>query len=228
MSKPEITKDGSHTLYSEAYKQTFHSRHGALTETRHVFLRASGVTDRLAQGLATTILEIGFGTGLNFLATMQEAQLANTPLHFVSLEQHLLSGDVLAQLNHGSVLQAPNLCETFLDWRGTLPDVPPPGTYRKDFSEHHSLNIIIGDATVVDIPTLGYDATYLDAFSPDANPELWTIAFFERLYTLLNEDGKLSTYSAKSLVRRNLQAAGFFVEKLPGPPGKREMLVATR
>ena len=90
------------------------------------------------------------------------------------------------------------------------------------------LTLILGEATGANIPPHSYHAIYHDAFSPAANPELWTPHFFVRLYAALKPGGKLATYSAKGAVRRALQTVGFRVQKLPGPPGKREMIVATR
>ena len=225
---PEPTADGFDTLYSPRYGQTYHSKHGALIEARHVFLEGSGVAERLAQRLPTWVLEVGFGTGLNFLLTAHRATSTGTPLQYVALEKAVLPADVLARLNHGPQLGATDLCDALLAGRRALPNVVPPGRYPLAFAETGSLDLVVGDATEVELPNLAYDAVYLDAFSPDVNPELWTPAFLARLYAVMREGGTLATYSARGVVRRSLEAAGFRTGKRSGPPGKREMLVAVR
>lgn len=220
------THDGSDTLYSAAYRQTFHSIFGALQETEHVFLQATGVAQRLAAGQPTRILEVGFGTGLNFWATLRHHRAGNSRLEYVALEKELLPAGVLVQLNPGRPL-APieDLRQAFITWRVTLPEPLPPalrwepaGTFR--------LDLILGDAAQIEIPRRRYHAIYHDPFSPETNPELWTPDFFARLRETLTGTGVLATYSARGAVRRAMQAAGFQVEKRPGPPGKREMVVA--
>ncbi len=220
------TADGFDTLYSTVYGQTYHSTHGALTEARHVFLEGTGAAERLAQHRPTRVLEVGFGTGLNFLLTARRAASARTRLHYTALEKEVLPAEVLARLNHGQRLDAVPLSEALLAWRRTLPPAPPPGLYHHSFSETLSLHLVVGDATEASIPAPAYHAVYLDAFSPDANPELWTPAFLARLFAAMHPGGTLATYSAKGSVRRALEVVGFRVEKRPGPPGKREMLVA--
>lgn len=222
------TADGTDTLYHPAYEQTFHSRHGALEEARHVFLEATGVGDRLAAQQATDVLEIGFGTGLNVLMTARAALLHGAPLTVVSLEREVVPAATLAALNHGAMLDAQPLADTLAAWRAALPDHPPPGRYACDLTAAIALHLLVGDAAEAVLPSDAFDAVYLDAFSPDANPELWTEAFLARLLASLRSEGRLATYSAKGSVRRALARVGFAVEKQPGPPGKREMLVGVK
>lgn len=222
------TADGFDTLYSADFGQAFHSRHGARAEAEHVFLRGTDVGECLRRGRQTAVLEVGFGTGFNFLLTAQHALEARAPLHYVALERDLLPADVLAALNHGDRLGAVALRNALLAWRRRLPEAVPPGRYAALVYEAVRLDVVVGDATSAEIPDVRYDAIYLDAFSPDVNPELWTSGFFERLFSVTRPGARLATYSAKGRVRRDLEAAGFAVEKRPGPPGKREMLVAVR
>ena len=227
-SKPQATQDGSRTLYSERYAQTFHSDKGAVTESEHVFLQASGVAERLQQDERTTVLEIGFGTGLNFFLTADAALKTGTPLYFVSLEQTLLPANTVKQLGFERFLKHPVL-ETYLDFREGLPEKVEAGSYIFELSDGVGLELCIGDATEQTFDKNVFDAVYQDAFSPDANPELWTNTFFDKLHYTLKSGGVLTTYSVKGEVRRRLQRLGFAVEKRPGPPGgKREMLWATK
>lgn len=228
MPDPLPTRDGTDTLFSAAYGESYHSRHGALTEARHVFLEGSGVADRLAAGRPTRLLEIGFGTGLNFLLTAQQAEAGGAGLDYVALEQDVLPADLLERLNHGEELGAEPLRKLLLAWRRTQPLDIPAGSYLLPLTNRIILTLLVGDASVIEIPDEGFHAVYLDAFSPDVNPELWTEAFLRRLHGAMAEGGALSTYSVKGSVRRALQSVGFSVEKRPGPPGKREMLVARR
>lgn len=219
------TDDGFATLYSTRYGQTYHSRHGAGTEARHVFLDASGAADRLAAGRPTRVLEVGFGTGLNFLVTAHAALDAGAPLTFVSLERDVLPAATLDALGHGAHFDG-SLSADLIAWRRRLPHAVPAGRYSFDAGAV-TLVLLVGDALGAALPE-GCDAVYLDAFSPDANPELWTVPFLRRLHAALRPAGRLTTYSAKGSVRRALAAAGFEVAKRPGPPGKREMTAATR
>ena len=221
------TADGCDTLYSPTYGETYHSRYGALFETAYVFLEGTGVKQRLAEGQPTRILEVGFGTGLNFWATAYLSRAGYTRLHYIALEKHFLPTAVFARLNHDCL---PNLAQdvraAFLVWRAQLPE-PLPTSLTWTFGTIQ-LDLMIGDAAEMPIPGEAYDAIYQDAFSPKANPELWTVDFFARLYERLHPGGTLATYSVKGSVRRALQAVGFRVEKHPGPPGKREILAAQR
>ena len=223
------TADGSRTLYSDSYEQTMHSHRGALTESRHVFLEGAGVAARLGRGDPTRVLEIGFGTGLNFFVTADLALTTHAPLDYVALERDLLSSQVVRELEYERGLEHKHLLQKFFRARDDLPEPPPAGRYAFHLAERVGLELRLGNATDVRLEPGQYDAVYLDAFSPDANPELWTEDFLERLYHALIPGGTLSSYCVKGAVRRRLQALGFTVQKRPGPPGgKREMLVATR
>lgn len=224
--EPSITSDGSNTLYSLRYAQTYHSRHGAVAESRHVFLAASSVADRLAGGLATRVLEVGFGTGLNFLLTAQAALESGSRVSYVALEQNLLAASILARLGYEGL--APRPMAGLLAFRESLPAVPGPGTYQVELPGA-SLELRLGEAQGIPLEEEAFDAVYHDGFSPDANPELWTDAFLQRLAGALSKEGRLVTYTVKGTVRRSLAGAGLLAEKRPGPEGgKREMLLARR
>ncbi len=223
------TGDGSNTLYSERYGQTFHSHHGAVAESRHVFLEASGMAARLAAGEPGRLLEVGFGTGLNCWLTADAALSAGARLELVSLEQNALPASVVRELNYGTALQNPELLERYLLWREQLPESVPAGRHEVELAANVLLTLLVGEATEQELPEDWADAVYHDAFSPDANAELWSQAFLGKLRDSLQPGGVLVTYSVKGEVRRRLQELGFEVSKLPGPAGgKREMLVARR
>lgn len=221
------SQDGTPTLYSDRYGQTYGSMHGVLVEARHVFLEGSGAIERLAAGLPTRVLEVGFGTGLNVAATVAAtvAAAGTPPLEIVSLEHDLLPADAFAALAYGQRLGLGGYDDALVRWRRSLPDVSTaPASF--DF-QNATVTVVPGDARAADFGT-GFHAVYLDAFSPDANPELWTAAFLARLFDALVPGGRLATYCARGAVRRALSDVGFAVAKRPGPPGKREVLTAQR
>ncbi len=201
--------------------------HGALQEARHVFLQESLVKDRLSEGHRTRILEVGFGLALNFLMTSHEAKNTSTAIDYVALECNLLNADQLRKMQYANFLNEYSLGDRFYRWREQFPDDMGPGVYEFQDGTLIKLTLLVGDALRAE-PEGYFDAIYLDAFSPDANPELWTVDFLKKLAGLMAPGGCLSTYSAKGAVRRALKEAGLDVIKRPGPPGKREMLVAIR
>ncbi len=222
------TEDGSLTLYSVRYGQTYHSRHGARTECHHVFLEASGAADILRRGEPLRVLEIGFGTGLNFLLTADLAVARGTPLHYTAIERDLVGDDVFASLGYESLLGASHLIDRLRRWVFAIPSPGLTGLITCRLHDTLHLELLLGDATDTPIPTPAFDVVYQDAFSPDANPELWTPAFLARLFAALKPGGRLSTYASRATVRRALVESGFTVSTIPGPPGKREITVATR
>lgn len=220
------TGDGSATLFSSRYGQTFHSHHGAVAEARHVFVEGSGTGTRLRGGEGVRVLEVGFGTGLNFLLTAQQASAGGTSLSYVALERELLPATILASLDYQRF--APEPFGALQEFRARLPKQPQAGRYSLEMAETR-LELRLGPAETAEIEGSSYDAIYHDAFSPDVNPELWTAEFLTRLALALTPGGALVTYTVKGEVRRLLATAGLMVSKEPGPSaGKREMLRAVR
>jgi len=218
------TGDTSNTLYSERYKQTYHSRFGALTESMHVFLHGAHVATRLSARLPTRVLEIGFGLGLNCLLSADCAQSYQTPLHYTGIEHDPISGTQLHALEYQQLLRQPDLANSL----AALLDNPAEPVHLGD---HTTVELHVKNATSEILlqslaRTPPYDAIYLDAFSPEHNAECWTLTFLSQLHALLAPTGLLATYCVKGSVRRDLQTAGFTVEKYPGPIGKREVLRA--
>lgn len=213
------TKDGSHTLLLPDLDITYHSRHGAVAESMHVFINA-GLHYAWQKGFQNVrILEMGFGTGLNALLTLAETQKGFQNVYYTALELYPLTVKEAEALNYVELLPAHERDFKMLhecNW-GEYVKITERFTLRKersDLLQYESAQL--------------FDVIYYDAFAPSAQPELWTESVFKKLYNLLQAAGILVTYCAKGDVRRALLAAGFSVAKLQGPPGKREMLRAEK
>ncbi|MEO0572300.1 MAG: tRNA (5-methylaminomethyl-2-thiouridine)(34)-methyltransferase MnmD [Bacteroidota bacterium] len=210
------TADGSTTIQLEGWNEQYHSKHGAIQEAYHVFLK---------QGLFTlkpskiSILEMGFGTGLNALITYSEARKRTLFIDYTGVEAFPVSKNELSQLNYVTELGEPQLKSVFQRFHGS------PWGEEYVLSPFFTLQKLkIDFFQVVEMDR--FHVIYFDAFGPRVQPELWTMELFQKMYVALKRKGVLVTYSAKGSVRRNLQNVGFTVERLPGPPGKREMLRA--
>lgn len=213
------TSDGSKSLYLPQYDETYHSRHGALQEAYHVFIR-SGL-DLFEDGTEVRILEMGFGTGLNCLITLLEAKRRKLKVRYCSLEAYPISIDVAMELDYPAALGQKESQPFFENLHRS------PWDRTAMIDESFELKKVKGLFSDFDEMAC-YDLIYFDAFGPRVQPELWTESVFGKTYRSLRQKGVLVTYSAKGSVRRALQAVGFGVERLPGPPGKREMLRATK
>lgn len=238
------TSDGSKTLYSDRYGQTYHSTHGAVTESRTVFLEGSRLQHYLELQRSLTqpvrILEIGFGLGLNFLLSADLALQNRAKLAYTAIEHDLINTSVLAELNYRKQLNFPQLADNLLLQLKQFESCNHPAATEEHpaareisaFAQgvsldlRQTLEIIDNWANRFDNHAR-FDIIYLDAFSPDTNPECWQPSLLNKLHKSLKDNGTLVTYSAKGSVRRGLSDAGFHIEKLPGPPGKREFLRAS-
>lgn len=222
----EPTADGSLTLYSQRYQQSYASSKGAYHESLHVFLQGTGVAERLAQHKAAKILEVGLGTGLNFLVTAQHALEHQASVDYHALEHTLLPAETLASLNYQAYASL-ELWQAWLTWRASLAAQPAPGKYIFTFHTIQ-LSVYLGEALQQQLGT-GFQAVYMDAFSPEVNAELWHDDFLQGLYDCLEPTGVLGTYCVKGTVRRALTGLGFRVQKYAGPVGgKREVLKAIK
>jgi len=213
-----LTEDGSHSFYLPDLDETYHSTHGAIQEAYHVFIK-SGFEQIEKDELA--ILEIGFGTGLNCFITYLEAQKNNKTIHYTGVEAFPLKDTEVKHLNYVSELKAMKFQLIFesmhrIDWNRKI-QLTPHFYLEKELRTFDK----ISDRNQ-------YHLIYFDAFGPRVQPELWTEAIFKKMYIALKTGGVLVTYSAKGSVRRAMIAVGFAVEKIPGPPGKREMLRAVK
>lgn len=215
------TADGSVTISLSASGITYHSKHGAIQESMHVFIGA-GLHHLLSKAITHNplrILEMGFGTGLNALLVLQESIRTGLSVHYETIEAFPLENVVFSQLNYCHQLQAPELQPLFLQLHECAWNTTNGITDRFSFVKRNNrLESFSGSAPA--------DLIFYDAFAPAAQPELWTEEVFRKLFDLLNPGGVLTTYCSKGDVRRAMIAAGFSVEKIPGPPGKREMVRA--
>jgi tRNA U34 5-methylaminomethyl-2-thiouridine-forming methyltransferase MnmC len=236
-----LTEDGSHTLRVEELDECYHSIHGAAQESMHIFVneglraflngheytactrrafRVSGherVNPAERDRHDIKVLEIGFGTGLNAFLTLLEVEKLKLGVHYTALELYPLSADDALQLNYP---------ETLCEDRGLFEKIHHSSWEEdNDISPFFTLHKIKADFTRYDLPGK-YDVVYFDAFSPEKQPDMWSEAGFRKIYEHVGDGAVMTTYCAKGAVRRAMQSAGFVMERLPGPPGKREILRA--
>ena len=210
------TSDGSSSLFVPDLNETYHSTHGAINEGLHVFIKKGLEVKKLLNPV--NILEIGFGTGLNALLTLKKCTEENFKVHYTGLEKYPVTSKELAAINFGTQLQSP-----------------------ADFTKLHECawekeNIINDNFTlskkqfdlIKDDLSGQFDLIYFDAFAPNKQPNMWSVEVFKKIQDSMNEGALLVTYCCQGQVRRNLIEVGFNVQKTDGPPGKREMLTATK
>ena len=222
------THDGSRTLLCYDAQQSFHSIHGALTESKHVFLDGCKLEDRFQFQPCVSILEVGFGSGLNWLLSASLALQYRVQLFYTGLDKKIPPAPVLSELSYQNHIDAPHLVEILLDWRREFSAAVPYGSYQLPVPDISTLELRIDDILQIPLPPDHYDCIYLDAFAPTVNPKLWESTFIQKLYDTLGYGGILSTYCSAGHVRRSLIESGFCVNRRSGPPGKREVLSAKK
>ncbi|HNL83685.1 MAG TPA: tRNA (5-methylaminomethyl-2-thiouridine)(34)-methyltransferase MnmD [Chitinophagales bacterium] len=211
-----LTADGSTTLLDRDKQITYHSLHGAVQESVHVFIR-NGLEQFLSQN-EIQVLEMGYGSGLNALLTWNFAQLHQKKIEYTTFEKFPLEADLVRQLHFATADdEADKLLQLHQSSWGLAIRL----------SEYFSLTKLNDDFLNCTIQNK-FNLVYYDAFAPSAQPELWTPAVFRLIYNALDHNGMLVTYCAKGQVKRDLKSVGFNVETLSGPPGKREMIRALK
>lgn len=215
----EKTEDGSATLFVPELNEHYHSVKGARTESQHIFVHMGLEASTAAE---PHILEIGFGTGLNALLTLEAAEKGQRCVHYTGIELYPLSWEEVDALKYSthplfeSLHRAP--------WEEEVV-ITPHFAMKKVQADVQT----IGADGLLRINNSPFDVVYFDAFAPEKQPGMWEESVFRSIYASMNPGGVLTTYCAKGAVRRLLQAVGFKVERLPGPPGgKREILRATK
>ncbi len=208
-----VSADGSHTLYVPELDEHYHSVNGAINESMHVFIEANLLH---CQKENISILEVGFGTGLNAFLTALNSK--DKSIAYYTLEKHPIDKAITNQLNFYKSMEEQNL----LNKIHALP-------WQQDCELLENFNLFKDEADLLSIEfTRQYDLVYFDAFAPEKQAEMWDEQLFQKIYDAMLPNGIFTTYCAKGVVRRSLQACGFIVERLPGPKGKREMLRAIK
>lgn len=214
------TEDGSNTLMVKEINEHYHSVHGALQESAHVFIQ-SGFEFIAKQLKQINILEVGFGTGLNALLTLKTSEKTIVKVNYVAIEPYLLDSSITKQLKYTEII-GPQYHEAFYTMHHNSVFSP------RYISEQFIFMLIHEKLENITLQQQQFQLIYFDAFSPQVQPELWDTEIFNKLYQALSAGGVLVTYSAKGSVKRNLKEAGFVVENLAGPIGKREITRAIK
>ena len=209
------TADGSTSFYNEELDETYHSRHGAMQESLHVFIGA-GLLPMQDLKKEISILEMGFGTGLNAWLTNIKATDQNLKISYTTLEAFPITNSQVEKLNYPEWGKSETEKELFSKIHNV------PWEEFNEISEHFKIKKLRIEFENYHADK-EFDLIYFDAFGPDIQPELWSEDIFKSMYQALKPGGTLVTYSVKGSVRRAMKSAGFVVEKIPGPPGKREM-----
>ena len=212
-----ITEDGSSSLRRKDLQEGYHSTFGAIAESRHIFIEAG--LRKVGKLQEINILEIGFGTGLNAILSIEFANTENQFIYYQTVEKYPLKQDIISQLNYGKIL---HLEEEFdkmhrFPWNDT-----------KELNPYFTIHKIYKPAEEIVYTKDFFHLIYFDAFAPQFEEKLWRKEVFENLFLSLKQGGILVTYCCKGEVKRMLKSSGFDIEKLPGPKGKREILRAIK
>ncbi|MEO8712740.1 MAG: tRNA (5-methylaminomethyl-2-thiouridine)(34)-methyltransferase MnmD [Parafilimonas sp.] len=220
----QITEDGSHTIAIPEMNVAYHSKHGAIQESMHVFIKSGLIyfidKNKLLFNQTIKIFEVGFGTGLNALLSLHEAIQLNKKIYYQTIEPYPLSIEEIKQLNYPCLINK-DLEKNFLAMYKCA--------WNKAVALHPLFSFQKNKAGLLEFETEEkFHIIYFDAFDPNAQPELWTETVFKKMFALLETNGILVTYCSKGIVRRAMQAAGFSIEKVKGPKGKREIVRAKK
>lgn len=213
-----VTNDGSTSIHIEEWNESYHSKHGAIQESYHVFLK-NGLS--LLQGKSVAILEIGFGTGLNALITLKEAPNFNQNIDYVGVEAFPVALEMAMQMNYVNQLEDESLQVPFqkmheVEWE-VKSQISPSFALTKEKKMFQDIS-----------HKNQFDLIYFDAFGFRVQPELWSVEIFQKMYDAMKIGGILVTYACRTSIKNAMKEVGFVVEKLPGAPGKREMLRAIK
>ena len=215
-----ITEDGSSSIFIAELNEHFHSIHGAIQESKHIYIEA-GLNQKINKQKNIDVLEVGFGTGLNALLTCMEGESRQQNIQYTSIEKYPLESSLYPQLNFCTILDNPHCTSIFnkifsSEWEKS--------NVISEFFSLLKLRVDIEESVFRN----QFDIIYFDAFAPAVQPELWTASVFKAMFMALKPNGFLVTYCAKGEVKRTLTEVGFRIESLPGPKGKREMTRAIK
>ncbi|WP_339888961.1 tRNA (5-methylaminomethyl-2-thiouridine)(34)-methyltransferase MnmD [uncultured Flavobacterium sp.] len=213
-----LTKDGSTSIFLPELNETYHSKFGAIQEANHVFIK-NGLS--LINDKSVFILEIGFGTGLNAFITFLEAIKTNQTINYVGVEAFPVELDVVKELNYVSELEAIQYQAIFNEMHQSKWEIENEITSNFNLTKREQKFEDISDSEK-------FNLIYFDAFGFDVQPELWNEEIFQKMYDAMLPNGVLVTYACRTTIKNAMKQAGFKVEKLPGAPGKREMLRAIK
>lgn len=212
-----FTDDNSMSLQNCTLNESYHSGFGALQESKHVFID-SGLHNFI-DAKQINVLEFGFGTGLNALLTLEFAEKHKIKINYISIEKYPVELKYIERLNYNELI--PKVGNKFIDlhkteWNKSI-----------DISDYFSIHKIENDFLETELPK-NIDVVFFDAFSPDTQPELWTVELFKKIYNCMNNQSVLTTYSSKGIVKQALREVGFTVKRLEGPIGKHHILNALK
>ena len=212
------TSDGSTTIYLPEWEENYHSKHGAIQEAKHVFIKNGFEQFNQTE---VSIMEIGFGTGLNAFITFLEAKKSNIKINYSGVEAYPVDFNEIAQMNYVSELQAGDFESEFQKMHSS--------EWNENVKISENFSLIKRQQFFNEINDVEqFDLIYFDAFGYRVQPELWSTEIFQKMFNALKPGGILVTYAARGVVKRSMIEVGFTVEKLAGPPGKREMFRASK
>lgn len=217
-----ITEDGSTTIELIGENENFHSTHGAIQESEHIFIQ-NGLLQKAKEQSSISVFEMGLGTGLNALLTKLISSRNNLKIDYFSIEAYPVEMELAEQLNFPERLGLKGEEANYLTSLHTTEWDQKTELFANFQFEKRKIKL-----EAIELPASTFDLVYFDAFNPDLQPELWTEEVFRKIYLAMKPKGILMTYSAKGKVKRALKAAGFVLNALPGPIGKREITQAIK
>lgn len=215
------TKDNSKTLLIPEMNETYHSTNGAVAESKHIYIN-HGLNHFTNETKTINILEMGFGTGLNAILTLDYALTHKKEVDYFTIEKYPVTINEIIELDYSTTLDLQHLKPEFIS------------LHELELSTHHHINPYFSfikhhsDLKEIKLPINKYHIIYFDAFAPQHQPDLWTLDVLQKMYDTLEPEGFLITYCAQGQFKRNLKTIGFEVVPLPGPVGKREITKAIK
>ena len=216
-----VSDDGSHTIELIGQNEQYHSTHGAIQESNHVYI-THGLERKVIQNKELHILEVGMGTGLNVFLSWFYAKKHQLKIVYHAIEAYPISQDLWSQLNYSQSIDHGSAKEVFSKIHSS--------PWGQEIALDDQFILIKKEEPIQSsiLPEATFDVVYYDAFNPDLEPDLWTEQVFRKIYHSMKECSILSTYSTKGVIKRAMKECGFKIEKKPGPPGKREILNAIK